>query len=150
MAVTKHFYGDMALTVGLAIALASCNGTVGQENTESDTGPVEAAQSPEQAPAEERMNKKDQIAFSVEDLSARLDVETSAVTYLGAVPVMWRSGALGCPEPGMNYTQALVPGIWISLRVGKTPYRYHAVPGGQPLYCPDERAEPPVTGAGAD
>jgi hypothetical protein len=46
----------------------------------------------------------------------------------------------------MSYMDVLVPGIWIMLRVDKVIYRYHGSSGGQPFYCPDEQAEPPVLG----
>ena len=77
-------------------------------------------------------------------------MELEAIKISGATPVNWRSGALGCPKPGMSYTEALVAGIWINLRVDNTVYRYHAAANGQPLYCPDDRAEPPATAPGAD
>jgi hypothetical protein len=50
----------------------------------------------------------------------------------------------------MSYTDALVPGVWIILRVDKAIYRYHAIPNGQPFYCPEELVEKPVVGPGAD
>lgn len=96
------------------------------------------------------MDTRKQIAFSIEDLAERLDINPTTVNFSGATPVNWRSGALGCPEPDMNYTQALVPGVWIMLKVDKTVYRYHAANGSPPFFCPDDRAEPPVTGPGAD
>jgi len=68
----------------------------------------------------------------------------------GVVNRDWRSGALGCPEPGMNYTQALVPGALIILAVGKETHGYHAKLGGKPFYCPSERAEEPVYGQDSD
>ena len=138
------------MAIGLAMALPACNGATQQQETNSNAGAVEVVQDTTQTSTKKKMSAKEQLAFSQEDLAARLDVELDTVSISGATPVTWRSGALGCPEPGMNYTQALVPGIWIMLRVSNTPYRYHAIPGGQPFYCPDDRAEPPVTGSGAD
>ena len=96
------------------------------------------------------MSPKEQIAFSKQDLATRLGLELDAIKVSGATPVNWRSCALGCPKPGMSYTDVLVPGIWIVLRVDKAVYRYHAATGGKPFYCPNDRAEPHVMGSGAD
>lgn len=90
------------------------------------------------------MNLNGQIAFSIEDLARRLDVQPETISVSGARQVTWRSGALGCPEPGMNYTDALVPGSLIYLQVGNTIHAYHGKTGGEPFYCPRERAEQPV------
>jgi len=89
------------------------------------------------------MNKEDQVLFARKDLAKRLDLDLEYVTLSGASKVTWRSGALGCPEDGKMYTQALVPGVLIMLKVEHTPYRYHAKPTGVPFYCSDDRAESP-------
>jgi hypothetical protein len=31
---------------------------------------------------------------------------------------VWNDGSLGCPEPGMMYTQALVNGYWLIIEAG--------------------------------
>jgi hypothetical protein len=84
------------------------------------------------------------IGFSSSDLAKRLGIEPDSITLLGAHEVKWRSGALGCPEPGMNYTQAIVPGLLILLKAGAKQYNYHAKIDGKPFYCPRERAELPA------
>lgn len=91
-----------------------------------------------------RMNKKEQIEFSRQDLAQRLGLDLEEVKLSGAIQVTWRSGAVGCPQPDGNYIDALVPGVLIMLKVGNKPYRYHALPGTQPFHCPDELAEPPL------
>lgn len=91
----------------------------------------------------QKLNKQKQIIVARKDLAKRLDLDLEEVQLSGMTPVTWRSGALGCPQANKQYTQALVPGVLIMLRVGNTPYRYHAIPGGEPFYCPDSMAEPP-------
>ena len=93
-----------------------------------------------------QMSLSNQLDFSRQDLASRLDIEPDDVEVSISRPVTWRSGALGCPRPGVAYTDALVPGILIELRVGKVTYRSHARHGGQPFYCPGDRAESPGTG----
>lgn len=97
-----------------------------------------------------QMNPADQLDYSRQDLASRLGIEPDGVEVSASRPVTWRSGALGCPEPGFAYTEALVPGILIELRVDKVTYRYHARRGGQPFYCPGNRAEQPAPGARLD
>jgi hypothetical protein len=142
----------LSLAIGAAflLTLVSCDGSspsglVGV----SSQNPVQAQ--PEDGPTDSRtLSLDDQIAFSRGDLARRLAVEPGAIYLSGAHQVNWRSGALGCPQPGMNYTQALVSGILIIFRVADAAHEYHARQGGQPFYCPLERAEPPLFGKGGD
>jgi hypothetical protein len=67
-----------------------------------------------------------------------------APQVLSAETVTWRSGALGCPDPDMAYTQALVPGYRVLVRQGGQTLRYHAGRDGRPRLCPGDRAEEPL------
>ena len=92
-----------------------------------------------------KMNREEQVLFARQDLANRLSIELDEVSLSGAAQVIWRSGALGCLKPGMEYTQMLVKGALIMLRVGHTPYRYHATITGEPFFCADSQAEAPYT-----
>lgn len=96
------------------------------------------------------MNLNGQIAFAKNDLAVRMDINLESVKLSGAEAVTWRSGALGCPEPGKMYTEALVPGSVIYLQVDNMVYAYHARFAGEPFYCPRERVESPVLEKGVD
>lgn len=145
----QRLFRNPVWAVGLALALAGCDGNADPQ--EPLAGVPAAGQSVSAAPqAPRKLSIQEQVAFGRGDLAARLGVGIEAVTVSGATPVNWRSGALGCPEPGMNYTQALVPGTWIIFKVDETLYRYHAALHSEPFYCPDDRAESPAAGAGAD
>ena len=64
------------------------------------------------------------------------------VTVVDARAVTWPDGSLGCPEPGMMYTQVLVDGTLVVLEAGGSRYEYH---GGDPLlFC--EHPTPPSGG----
>ena len=89
------------------------------------------------------MSHKEQMAAAKVDLAARIGVAQDEVVFWDAVFVEWRSGALGCPMKGMKYTQALVAGFRIVMRVDETEYAYHAKEGSQPFFCPPERIEAP-------
>ncbi len=48
---------------------------------------------------------------------------------------IWNSGALGCPQPGKLYTQALVPGYRIVLEAGGQTLDYRATESGSVKLC---------------
>jgi hypothetical protein len=49
------------------------------------------------------------------------------------------------PQPGMAYTQALVPGVRVRVRAGNETLEYHASQRGQPFHCPPTRITAPTT-----
>jgi len=84
---------------------------------------------------------------AVADLAERLGVDESAITVVSVDEVTWPDGSLGCPEPGMMYSQALEDGTLIVLEVDGTTYEYHGGVNRDPFYC--EHPTPPVgDGAG--
>ena len=102
--------------------------------------------------SENAMNSDDRTAPSLQagiaaaksDLATRLEITEQDIELSEAREVTWRDGALGCPEPDMMYTQALVPGYYIRLSAGDDSYAYHAGRDGQPFLCPEERSQPPA------
>lgn len=86
------------------------------------------------------------IELAKADLAQRIGVDPDSIILVDARAVTWRSGALGCPQPGMMYTDALVPGVSISLRVDGNLYSYHGGPGNDVFYCPETRVEQPAPG----
>jgi hypothetical protein len=109
------------------------------------------AQLIEQAPKPEQekrttMNAEEQVEFAVIDLTERINIDRQQISNSGVEYVTWRSSATGCPKPGNNYMQSLVPGVLIRLEAAGKTYRYHASANGQPFYCPAELAESPAQG----
>jgi hypothetical protein len=74
----------------------------------------------------------------------RAEPKTLAIDVAEAT---WGDSSLGCPQPGLMYLQALVPGWRIVVRGAGGAQVYHASRRGQWLWCPAERAQPP-RGAG--
>ncbi len=97
-----------------------------------------------------RLTIDEQVSIARQDLAQRLEVNPDQLTVESAQYVNWRSGAAGCPQPGMSYTMAIVRGVLILLRVDRATYRYHAVRGKSPFYCPSTQAQEPATGADGD
>jgi hypothetical protein len=68
-------------------------------------------------------------------LVIRLNIPPEEIILVDVVRVVWRDGSLGCPKPGVMYTQALVEGLRIRLRAGGVIYHYHSSKRGQPFLC---------------
>lgn len=98
----------------------------------------------------EKISIGQQIQGSKSDLASRIGVAEESITVNNARSVQWSSGAVGCPKPGMSYTQALVPGIRLLLEANGTIYYYHGETGRSLFYCPAERAKAPAYGQGAE
>ena len=67
------------------------------------------------------------------DLAAR-DV-AGTPTLISAEAVTFTDGSLGCAEPGMSYTQALVDGMRVVVEVDGTTYDYRFGGGDEPHLC---------------
>ena len=64
------------------------------------------------------------------DAAQRADVAAGAVKILAVESVTWADGSLGCPEPGMMYTQALVRGYRVRVDAAGTIARVSRGPAG--------------------
>jgi hypothetical protein len=71
----------------------------------------------------------------IEDGMQRTGASREACRVLRAEAVRWPDGGLGCPEPGMHYTQALVMGYWIVLDVQGVRLDYRAAHSGHFRLC---------------
>src|SRR5262245_60436081 len=80
---------------------------------------------PKELIAKARASLAQQVSASAAD-SARI---------VSAEEVTWPNGAIGCPQPGRMYTQALVPGYRVVFEVGGQTYAYHASRTGEFRYC---------------
>jgi hypothetical protein len=82
---------------------------------------------------------KDLAASARDDLAKRLSVPAAQIDLLELSQVTWPDGSLGCPKPGMMYTQSLVDGVLIRLRAGEAIYEYHSGGSGAAFYCEKPR-----------
>jgi len=78
------------------------------------------------------------------DAAKRSGLAPAQLQVVTAQPVTWSDGSLGCPRPGMLYTQALVPGYRVQLRVGSEIWNYHGSERGGVVLCPPGQAQEPV------
>jgi hypothetical protein len=84
------------------------------------------------------------IAAVLDDAARRTGLDKGSLKVESAEVVTWADGSLGCPEPGMSYTMALVPGYRINVRAGELVLDYHASRRGYFVLCPDGRSEGPA------
>ena len=71
------------------------------------------------------------------DLAARVGVALGEIQVLQAQAMVWSDGSLGCPQPGVFYTQALVDGYWVVLEVNGQRYDYRAEDSEYFFLCED-------------
>jgi hypothetical protein len=71
-------------------------------------------------------------------------VAREQLVVVRAEPVVWNDGSLGCPEPGMEYTQALVNGYWVLIRAINKTYDFRVGRDGSFRLCPAGRGRPPL------
>ncbi len=75
--------------------------------------------------------RADPAAAAIADLADRLGVSADAITVVNVEEIDWPDSALGLPEPGMMYPQAIVPGYLIVLGAQGREFEYHAARQGR-------------------
>ena len=114
----------------LALLLGGC-GSSTQRAEDPDVG---ASPSAATATQDEPV-LSDLAAMAVDDLTQRLGIEPAAVKVIAEKEVTWNDGSLGCEQRGMMYTQALVDGSRVTLRVDGVDYHYHSRASREPFLC---------------
>lgn len=84
----------------------------------------------------------DLLEAILQDAEARTGVEAAEMDLLRAEEVIWNDGSLGCPQPGMEYTQMLVDGYWVVLRAAGKELDYRATQTGFFVLCERKLALP--------
>jgi hypothetical protein len=69
------------------------------------------------------------------DAAARTGAAVADITVVEATSVTWPNGALGCPQPGMMYTDMIVPGYHVIVEAGGRQLDYRFGMNGAPLLC---------------
>ena len=85
-----------------------------------------------------------EVERALADAGHRTGLAAAALKVASAERVTWSDGSLGCPQPGMLYTQALVPGYRIRIQAGAETLDYHASARGALVLCPPGRALDPI------
>jgi hypothetical protein len=75
------------------------------------------------------------MAEIVADAADRTGEAAEAIDVTQAVAITWNDGSLGCPEPNMSYTMALVDGYHVILVAGGEELDYRVGAGGGFRLC---------------
>ena len=148
----RHGATGLLLVLGCTAGCA-CSGVESESSapqaTASAVTPIEPVKrEPREPPAMSPSTvPQAMLEAALDDAAKRTSVDRAEVKVVSAGAVTWSDGSVGCPEPGMMYTQALVPGYRIVLEAAGQTLNYHATRRGVPQYCPAERVIPP-SGAG--
>ena len=145
-----------ALGCGLFLAslfVTACN--QGSSTAAVGEAPAGTVDSPDPVPSRaetsgEALTVDQQVAAAVEDLAVQRGLQPGAIRILRASAVTWGSGALGCPQPGRDYTMAAVPGVLLLLEAEGVLYRFHGRKGEALFHCPEDRAQAPAYGPGEE
>jgi hypothetical protein len=133
--------------VACAAALGACGPA--SRNQQTDQQSFRATTVPTIAPTASPVTPVDTSVVSIDpavaaiataavaDLARRLAIDEAGIEVLRAEPVTWPDGSLGCPQPGMMYTQALVKGAQVILAVESRTrvFDYHAGSDAHPFLC---------------
>lgn len=128
----RHLH--LLATIGIVSMLASACAT--------PTG--EPPSPPTRAPGPGPRSLADTVELARADAARRSGAPLEQITVVAAESVTWNDGSLGCPQPDLLYTQALVPGYRIRLRGPGQSFYYHASARGELVLCPPGRAAEPV------
>ena len=85
---------------------------------------------------------EDMLMAVIQEAAAQTGVSPGDLVVVAAEAVTWSDGSLGCPEPGMGYTQALVPGYRVVIDAGGEELHFHGGETGDFRYCADP--QPPA------
>jgi hypothetical protein len=75
------------------------------------------------------------VEQAIADLAGRLTIDAAEIEVVSVENVTWSDGSLGCPQPGMFYTQALQDGMRVVLSAGGAEYHYHNAGNDTPFLC---------------
>jgi hypothetical protein len=107
---------------------------------------IDRPSTPEPVPSTTTSSSSSNLEIAMADLRTRIGADVD-IEVISTEEVTWTDGGLGCPEPGMSYTQALVDGERIVLRANGVDYEYHSGTSRPAFFCPPDRLIPPGTGS---
>ena len=78
------------------------------------------------------------------DLAQQLSIPMTQINLIQAISATWPDSSLGCPQPGMAYSQVLTPGYLIQLQADNRVYEYHTDADQLVVFCEENTIEYPV------
>jgi len=140
----------IAIAVALEIIVNTPSGLASPN--ESMTTPSETpvpTSTPQMSRVESQMPEA--ILGPILDEAAKLaNVPPQQLVIVRAEAVVWNDGSLGCPEPGMEYAQALINGYWVLIKAAGQTYDFRVGGGGSFRLCPEGHGHPPLPSEARD
>ena len=123
-----------------------CSPTSGIMAKETEAIPPQAPSTvppaPQQQPAEPTPDlEAPYIRAAIEDLMLRMNISPTVITVQTVEAVNWSSSSLGCPQPGVMYSDVIEPGYLVTLEALGTIYEYHTDQQIQVVLCCGEGEE---------
>jgi len=106
--------------------------------------PVASQTSPSKETVATVVNLQSVTQAALDDATRLTGIARSKLAVIEARAVTWQNSSLGCPQEGMAYTDALVPGYRVWIQAGERLLDYHASSRGSPVLCPEGRAINPL------
>jgi len=124
------------------------NETEKQKNDREEGGQGGEGLSPLPTPAEETSPVTGEVPQRILDpilneAAALANVAPEQLVIVRAETAVWNDGSLGCPETGMQYTQALVNGYWVVIEADGKKYDFRVGRDGSFRLCPPGQGQPP-------
>jgi predicted small lipoprotein YifL len=133
-----------ALLVLAVTAVTACGADGSEPPSAEQTTTVSTAPATTESETSMPTNDQDQlpiVAPAIDDLARRVGATPEDIEIVSAEEVTWPDGSLGCPEPGMSYTQSLVDGSKVVLRYDDRVFVYHAGGDNKPFLCPSDEKD---------
>jgi hypothetical protein len=132
----------VAVSLNLAVYIRCGLGSPNESMTTPSETPTPIS-TPHQSRAEPGVPEA--ILSRILNQAAKLaNVSLQQLVIVRADAVIWNDGSLGCPEPGMQYAQALVNGYWVIVSAAGQTYDFRARRDGSFRICPQGRGHPPL------
>jgi hypothetical protein len=138
-------FARSALSLGALVFLLSACAGQGADPTASaePTRPVRSAPSLPSVPSADAPVTGEVpgeiMANLLADAAERTGVDVDDIEVVQAEAVTWSDGSLGCPEPGMVYTQALVDGYHVIVEAGGEELDFRVTANGGFVLCEQDR-----------
>src|SRR5215211_2145005 len=144
----------------ITLFVSGCNPSIPAQSslepvtgTETQITPIlpiegEAAQMTPSLPIPADPSLQSLVDKAIANLAQRLTISATEIILLEATSVIWSDSSLGCPQPGMFYTQVLTDGYLIRLETDGKMYEYHANRDTYVFLC--ENPSSPVPGIPGD
>ncbi|MDQ3689927.1 MAG: hypothetical protein M3406_07845 [Chloroflexota bacterium] len=144
MTTSRGAYGAL-----LALFLAACSAPGAEEQTATDapnrqpfTTVAPSSTMPEGTDDMSGNVPADILQAISQDAATVTATDVADLEIVMAKAVTWNDGSLGCPEPGMMYTQALVDGYQVVVRAADQELDYRIGRDGAFMICEDGTDSP--------